>query len=56
MTLDSSLRLLDALQQNNSGSTPDGEEVSLLFQLLRQGDLSMSMAWLLIWHESEKTP
>ena len=52
----SSSRLLDALLQSNNDSTINGEEVSLLFQLLRQADPSMSLAWHSIWHGLGLTP
>lgn len=33
----------------------NGDLERLIFQLLRQEDLSMSMAWHSIWHGSERT-
>jgi len=55
-TVVSSSRLLDALLQNSNDSMIAGEEVSLLFRLLRRADPSMSMAWHSIWHGLESTP
>ncbi len=34
----------------------NGDLERVLFQLLRQEDLYMSMAWHSIWHGLEKTP
>ncbi|MEE8540007.1 MAG: hypothetical protein V3S54_09325 [Woeseiaceae bacterium] len=55
-TVVSSSHLLDVLLQNNNVSMTDGEQANLLFRLLRQEDLCMSMAWHSIWHGLELTP
>jgi len=51
-----SLRPLDDLLQSRPDFINDGELDSLVFQLLRQGDPSMSLAWHSIWHGLERTP
>jgi len=56
MTLNLSSPQLDDLLQNKHVSTIDTEGASLLFQLLRQEDLYMSMVWHSIWHGLEWTP
>lgn len=53
MTDDSSLPLLVAHLANNNDFMKNGDEVKATFQLLRQEDLYMSMAWHSIWHELE---
>ena len=56
MTLNLSSPQLDDLLQNKHASTIDTDGASLLFQLLRQEDLYMSMVWRSIWHASVSTP
>lgn len=52
----SSSRQLAVLLRSNNDYMRNGALVSLLFQLLRQEDLYMSMAWHSIWHGSERIP
>ncbi len=56
MTPDSLSRLRDVHEVSKLVSTKNIEEVRVLFQLLRLGDLCTSMAWHSIWHGLEKTP
>ena len=51
-----SSRRQDALLLSKLVSTNDGSPARLIFQLLRQEDLSISTAWHSIWHGSERTP
>ncbi len=51
----SSPRLVDRLL-NKHVCMLNGDPEKVLFQLLRQEDLSMSTAWHLIWHGSGSTP
>ncbi len=56
MTPDLLSQVLADRLPNSNGSTIDGAEARVLFQLLRLGDPSMSTAWHSIWHGSGKTP
>ncbi len=56
MTPDLSLRPLDVRLRSKHVFTQNGDLDRALFQLLRQEDLYMSMAWHSIWHGLERTP
>jgi len=56
MTPASSSRPLVVRLPSKHAFTINGREASQLFQLLRLGDPSMSLAWHSIWHGLEKTP
>ena len=56
MIHDSSLHQVVALLLSKSVFMRNGDLDRALFQLLRQEDLYMSMAWHSIWHELELTP
>ncbi len=46
----------DAHPKSKQNYIDDGEQVRVIFQLLRQVDPSISMVWHSIWHGSEWTP
>jgi len=51
-----SSRALVVQLQNSSASMIDGEEVRVIFQLLRLADPYTSSVWHSIWHGSGLTP